>query len=159
MIGRETIWKHVEPGMYVRDKAGKTWRVEDKRWDEPAGKLYYLLLDRDGTKVVYNAWLAGEIVVLEPSEEEALATLHDLLGAEVVMVQDHPKKPRYCPPPQSLTDYQAHLTYFHGIYMKTGAGSRSIKRLIEMHDEEHSPEGPALIDGQYDKTNFHRHTR
>lgn len=156
-MGRETRWRYIEAGMYVKDKTGKTWRVEDKRWTND-DKLMFLLLDREGRKVAYNAWLAGEVIVLEPTEEEALATVRDLLGAEVVMVQDYPKKPGYCAPitvNTNLADIQNHLSYFHRIYRKSGPGSRLRERLIAEHEEEHSKAGPALVNSG----NYHRHTR
>ena len=80
MIERETLWAYVKPFSYVRDKAGKVWRV-DQAQRTPRG-IVVILTDREGRtgRPAEYVHEASPVTVLEPTEAEALATLRGAFG-------------------------------------------------------------------------------
>lgn len=125
-------WLAVEPGMYVKDRTGKTWRVEDER----DGRL--LLVGAGGERTTMQRPPATQHVdVLEPTDEEALALVKRELGGSVVAVAERDRVMR-CPPlTRVLDDIHAHMFLIHGIYTRSGPGSKGIDKLLEFHKQDH----------------------
>lgn len=132
MISRLTTWAEVRPTMYVRGAQGTTYRVEDER----DGML--LLQDVTGERIAITKpdGNAG-VTVMEPNEEEALATVMRTLNAEVLVVKEQGKE-AVCPPLSHRADtIHSHFQLMHGVWTRTGPGSRSVIKLLEQHREDH----------------------
>lgn len=129
-----TRWGRIHEGDYVRDAAGKAWRVE--AFDHDRG---FLLIDREGTRQIVKGWIGREVTQLVPTHDEALATVEQLLGATIV-AEMYPKRPASClrKMPAVLGEWQGHLLQMHGMYCKSGKGSKSLKYLVEIHNDDHS---------------------
>ena len=79
MIARPGHWYRVKFGMYIRDLNGKTWRIDD------LGDRTVTLADRDGKHVTMDRPRAGkEVIIVEPTEADALKTVQELLEAVVI---------------------------------------------------------------------------
>ena len=80
----------------------------------------------------------GQYFALEPTEDEALAIVQASLGGEVVAKQDGAGTPWVCPPLRHrLSEIHNHFFMMHGVYTKSGPGSKSVEKLLEQHREDH----------------------
>ncbi len=142
MIEQATRWGKIRVDDYVRDSAGKAWRVEADGVVEDKG---YLLIDREGQRQIVKPWLGADVTQLVPTHDEALFTVEQLLGA-TIHAQMYPKRPTSCLRNLGthLPDWHSHLLHMHGRYCKSGKGSRSLKYLAELHDEEHGQQNRQL---------------
>jgi len=123
---RQAHWVDIAPGMYVQDRDAKTWRVEDRRGDN------FLLQDRHGERTVVAPQGSSAVTVLEPTEQEALATV----GGEVFAVYD--PLGITCPPlAHGLAFIHSHMFVLHGVWTATGPGSKSKTPLLEAHRNDH----------------------
>lgn len=73
---RHGVWMEIEPGKYIQDPTYRLWYVEDMR------QGWLRLRNREGEYVsVPPKPLNTPVIFAEPTEEEALATLREVLGA------------------------------------------------------------------------------
>lgn len=128
-----THWGRIREGDYVRDANGKAWRVEAVDVDRG-----FLLIDRESNRVITKPWLGKDVTQLVPTYEEALSTVEQLLGGTII-AEMYPRRPASCLKrlPPMISEWQNHLFYMHGIYAKSGRGSKSLPYLKDMHDEDH----------------------
>jgi hypothetical protein len=139
VIERQATWGEVTKGMYVRDRNQKAWRVEDQR----SGQL--LLIRPDEKTVIPRPSRDTAVTVLDPTDAEALAVLERELGASVVAKKDSADRRGWiCPPlTRDLEGIHSHMFLMHGLYTRSGAGSRNAAKLLDMHRTEHTgPDGP-----------------
>lgn len=137
MNGRLGTWSEVKRGAYVQDKQGTTWRVEDQRGAQ------LLLVRPDDKRVMQRPPGDTPVTLMEPNDEEALAVVQNLLGAEVV-AEKEPGKPWVCPPlPRRLDMIHTHFFQMHGVWTRSGPGSKSVEKLLEQHREDHLADEPA----------------
>lgn len=74
MMARLGYWYETQPGSYVRDPQGNSWRVDR------AGRGYRLLTDRLGSTMQVTPRPNDVVTILEPTEAEAVETVRRLLG-------------------------------------------------------------------------------
>lgn len=136
MIARAAAWAEVQFGSFVQDPSGNTWRVDELRGVPTLGEV--LLSNREGQRIVFP-WpeTTTPVVIVEPTDEEAVATLEATLGAEVMGVRDGPRKPMRCKKLARAKEgtIHMHMLMFHGVYTKD---SHDIPYLRKTHDEDHT---------------------
>lgn len=141
----ESFWGMVSPGAYVRDASpdAVTWRVD--RLDDTRAMLFN---PQRGSVIVPRPPADKPVTVLEPTMDEAVATVEAELGGRVVAEQATPGGVYRCDPfvisPRGRThvEQRDHLTIMHSMYIddvKTGAG------LLEAHDSSHADNDPRYI--------------
>jgi hypothetical protein len=81
MIARPGIWKEVWVGAYVKDKTGRTWKVEDLIFAGPTAKLR----DKNGIEGKIP-WPADDtpVTIMEWSMADAVALVAEKLDAKEV---------------------------------------------------------------------------
>lgn len=132
MIERTGTWADVVPLSYIKDKAGRAWRVEDAR----DGQM--LLQDREGKRVVVSPNPFDPVTLLGATEDEARATLDAVLGPTTLIGTKEKGQPFRCPPlPHRLEDIHTHLFMLHGIYTRSGPSAKSIQKMLEAHRNDH----------------------
>lgn len=141
MKPRPATWGEVHTDFYVRDPKDNTWRVKAVRPSKDPGRDFLLVNAKD-QQVMVTKRDAEPVTLLEVTEDEALAIVQERLGA-TVLVQHERGKVAVCPPlTKSLEAVHSHLFLMHGQYTRTGPGSKSIERLIELHVTDHTNEDP-----------------
>lgn len=129
---RETSWAEVAVHTYVVDRNGETWRVDDER----DGQV--LLVNAAGARTAMQRPPgAAPVTVLEPTHDEALAVVADKLGGEVVAEKAAGGNWRSIPLRHDLETIHSHMLLMHGVWTKSGKGSRNVKMLLELHRAEH----------------------
>jgi hypothetical protein len=124
-------WGAVEAGSYIQDKNSKTWRVDR------ISATRVRLIDRDGTQVdIMRPPDGRELIVLEPTEEEARYTLAKSLGARVLSSRAI-DGPYLCPPADGwdLDAARYHMQRFHRI----AADGMSLDQVRARHDADDEP--------------------
>lgn len=136
MNERQATWGEVTSGMYVKDKVNVTWRIDGER----EGRL--LLVRPGADDVVVNRPPDGApVMVLEPTEDEALALVSSGLGAVVMATHEQGAAFVTCPPLiRRLDVIHTHFFMMHGIWTKSGPNSRSLSILLEQHRDDHLTE-------------------
>lgn len=138
MNERTGQWFEVDVGTYIRDRNSVAWRVQAKR----GGQLLLVRPGAQPTTVQRRADL-DPVTILEPTDDEAVALVQRELGGEVVSTQE-PGKPMSCPPLTRWLDLiHTHMFTLHGVWTRSGPGSKSADRLLEHHREDHLADEPA----------------
>lgn len=132
---RAAVWGEVDFGCFLQDPTGKTWRVDGMRGIPTMGEV--LLSDREKQRIILP-WPETNVpvTVVEPTEPEALAILEATVGAEVMGVQDGPKKPMRCKKLSRAKEktIHAHMFFFHGVWTED---MHDEKHLRKLHEEDH----------------------
>jgi hypothetical protein len=128
---RETrgVWAEVQTHSYIKDRNGKTWRVDK------ISSNRVRLVDRDGKQVDIARPPAGrEVDLFEPTEEEARYTLASALGARILATRDLEGDYK-APLPETWDEAAArwHLDRFHRIYPGSEA---TLAELRGIHDRD-----------------------
>lgn len=138
MNERTGQWFEVDVGTYIRDRNSVAWRVQAKR----GGQLLLVRPGAEPTTVQRRADL-DPVTILEPTDAEAVELVKRELGGAVLSVQRR-GGPCICPPlSRRLDEIHSHMFLMHGVWTKSGPGSRSADRILEFHREDHTdPAGP-----------------
>lgn len=133
MTPRLTTWHEVQVGMYVQDSQGVTWRVEDQR----DGKI--LLQGRsEDRRVIDRPVDTTGVTVLEPTDDEALSLVENMLGGTVVAQRLAEIQPWTCPPLRHrLQEIHNHMFLMHGVWTASGPNSKSVEKLLAAHKDDH----------------------
>lgn len=78
MKARRASWTDVQPGDYVKDLNGKTWKVQ--HWDH----VRAILQDRDGKTSRVSPRPHSPVTILSVSAEEAVSLIAEKLGGVVI---------------------------------------------------------------------------
>lgn len=135
MIARNGDWAEVQVGSYIQAPDGSTWRVDGDRDG-------WLLLTSAAGQRTAAPRPTGPVVIMEPSEAEAVATLEQRLGAEVMAVVDHQTRAIKATPwaDMSPANRRVHLQMLHGIYADD-VGTKKTGELDEAHAWGHNGGG------------------
>lgn len=124
-------WGEVQVLSYIRDKNGKTWRVD--RLSSTRARLS----DREGNEIdILRPPATREVAMLIPTEEEARFTLAAALGARVLASRDSGGHYE-CPAPSTwdLDTARWHMERFHRVECE----DRTLETLLEMHTKDTGP--------------------
>lgn len=141
MIVREGKWGELFKGAYIRDKAGKTWKVFAER------EGWWGIVDREGTKAKLSPRNSNSpVTFLEPTEEEAMKAVRERLDGTPIAYKEEESAGgtgmwHVFPFPTTrsgrgrLEEARAHIFMMHGTYV---GDVKTIKDLMACHDELHS---------------------
>lgn len=131
---RQGTTAELKAGMYIRTPKGVPLRIIS------TSPTALTLVDREGVvRDLPRPWEPKPVTILEPSEAEALGLVERLLGAEVEAVRETPTEPfRIIGLGNSLGMWHTHMHLFHGLWTRTGPGSRSLETVREEHAADHA---------------------
>lgn len=139
MNARPAFWGMVTPGHYIHDRNGKTWRVER------LNGTHAILVDAKGVvATISRPPSTREVTILEPTMDEAVATVVDRLEARVVG-ETQPNRPMLCPAFTVARQSPAardHLHIVHGMYVDD---VKTPKGLVEAHQSSHEKPDPLFV--------------
>lgn len=131
MLATRGSWADIEVCSYIQDKNGKVWRVE-KLSDRRAR-----LVDRAGKQVdIVRPPDSREVVIYEPTDEEARHTLAKALGARVLASRSVDGEYN-CPDPSTwdLPSARWHMERFH----RRSCADLTLEEIREIHASDEAP--------------------
>ena len=121
-------WGELQSYSYIKDRNGKTWRVDKLSADRVR------LVDRDGTEVdVQRPPHSRSVAILLPTEEEARFTLAAALGAKILATRT--RDGAYtCPPiaEQDLDGARWHVERFH----REDCSNHTLEEILAFHEAD-----------------------
>lgn len=140
----------LKAGMYMLSKAGKILRCDGVTPTE------FILTDSQGNTGTFpRPWEPVPIQIMEPTPDEALATVESILGvAQVVATKEEGEPFRCYGMGNSVAAWNTHMFLMHGIWTKSGPGSKSLDKIKAAHDLDHEDAEAGHPAGAYVR---HRH--
>lgn len=149
MIERQGTTEELRTGSYLKGPSGVTWKVIKADLEN------FTLVNAEGQRMeLMRPWSAKPVTILEPSHEEAVVTVVERLGGEVAAEKEGDQPFRIIGLGNNLYQWHTHMTMFHGIWTRTGPGSKSIDKVKAHHDLDHEDYEAGHPTGKYVK---HRH--
>lgn len=135
MTPRDGNTDELKAGMYFASKA----TGEILRCDGVTPTDFLLANSKGEVRTMPRPWEPKPIQILEPTPDEALKTVESILGvAQVVATREAAGEPFRCiGMGKSLAAWGTHMFLMHGIWTKSGPGSKSIDKILAAHALDH----------------------
>lgn len=152
MTPRDGNTDELKAGMYFLSKSSQ----QILRVDGVTPTEFLLTNSKGVSRPMPRPWEPVPITIMEPTPDEALKTVESILGvAQVVAERDAPGEPFRCVGiGNSTAGWGTHMFLMHGIWTKSGPGSRSVKQIKEWHDLDHEDAAKGQPTGVFIR---HRH--
>ena len=132
MLETRGTWGEVQVYSYIRDRNGKTWRV-DKITPTRAR-----LVDRAGTQVdILRPHGSREVSMLVPTDEEARFTLAAALGARVLASRD--VDGNYSCPSPTVWDLDTATWHMERFHRHDCGSGETLEELLALHAADTDP--------------------
>lgn len=140
-------WWLVEKDSYIRDAAGKVWRIDAKRRApelplvDDVEQHQATIVDATGAWTTISLPASRVVEVMIPTMDEAVSLIRGRLGGEVHIVKLDPIPPPWAKNSVSTrSNLAAHLLMFHGVGVSPTADKANgpLERLLELHTLAHA---------------------
>lgn len=144
MTPRDGNTDELKIGSYFVSKATQ----EILRVDAVTATDFHLTNAQGVTRTMPRPWEPKPITIMEPTHDEAMAAVTTILGAEPV-AEKTSEGWRVAPCGNVAAKWHTHMFLMHGIWTKTGPGSRSLDKIKAAHALDHEDAAEGTPTGAY----------